>query len=280
MQLLDFRTGRLDRLRRRMNAPLIEKDWSWRWDGTDRDRLLEQLRSQEGVLLDDDLSGLVINPDLTFTYEGQRVLLYIRDQWYGPDREYKFHVAGCRTIDRMFSSGRRNRYVVTNNTTSEFKVVVRQGRSIRFEGTREMRVCKNCLDALNYRGYTRASSSQQRRIYSEFDLGDFFDRYEETTFPTLPDYDEHTAPANVYPPDFSRISMQYRRAQNWRCEQCGLDLRRHKKWLHVHHINHQRNDNRRSNLRALCLRCHAKQADHERLKNHPEYAEFLRHYPM
>lgn len=280
MQLTDFKTWEpLDRLRRRMGAPRVEVDWSLHWDGTDRKRFLEQLRSQEGILLE-DLSELVINPDLTFSYKGQRVLLYIRDQWYGPGREYKFHVAGCRTIDRMFSSGRRNRYVVTTNLTSEFYVVVRQGGSVRSEGPQEMNVCKNCLVALNYQGYTQATSRGHDRIYSDFGLQEFFDRYEETTFPTLPDYDEYTAPSNVYPPDFSQISMQYRRKQNWQCEECDLNLRRHKKWLHTHHINHQRNDNRPSNLRALCLRCHANQADHARLKDHPEYKKFEQTYPL
>lgn len=279
MQLTDFNTWEpLDRLRRRMGAPRVEGDWTLHWDNTDKKRFLEELRSQEGILLE-NLSELVINPDLTFAYKGQRVLLYIRDQKYGPHREYKFHVAGCRTIDWMFSTGRRNRYVVTKNLTSEFYVVVREGESIRSEGPQKMNVCKNCLDALNYRGYTQESSWGKLRIYGDFSLEDFFDDYEETTFPTLPDYDEHTAPANVYPANFSQISMQYRRKQNWRCEACGLDLRRHKKWLHTHHINHQRNDNRTSNLRALCLRCHADQPDHDRLKKTPEYQAFVEQYP-
>jgi hypothetical protein len=263
-----------------MGAPRVEVGWGW--DVPDKRRFLEQLRSQKGVLLDDDLSDLVINPNLTFTYEGQRVLLYIRDKRYKyRDSENKYHLAGCRTIDQMFSSGRRNRYVVTNNLTSEFyRVVLDEDGSVHSEGLEVMNVCRNCLRALNYQGYAQTNKRGQDRIYHSFELEGYFDQNEETTFPVLPDYDEYTAPRNVYPPNFSQISMRYRRDQNWRCEACGLDLRHHKKWLHTHHINHQRNDNRPSNLRALCLRCHANQADHARLKDRPEYKEFEQTYPL
>lgn len=46
---------------------------------------------------------------------------------------------------------------------------------------------------------------------------------------------------------------------------CGSDLNTESKLLHAHHINGNKSDNSRSNLRALCADCHKKQPHHGHL---------------
>ncbi len=285
MKLPDFlEDAALEALRARMRAPLVP--WEpWRWEGVVIDDLLERLGSSEGVELGEDLSELRVLDDGTFAYKGHRVLVYIRDQYYAPEgsgREYKFHLAKCSTITSMFESGRRNRYVVTTNTSGRFKVRLtdRSGRYVHFEGEREMQVCKNCLTSLDYRGYNGAGWAKGR-IYNEFSINAFFDAYGGTRIDERPDHDEHTAPINAYPDDWGAISAAYRARVGWVCEECELDLSGDRHWLHVHHKNHLKNDVRRENLIALCLGCHTEKSDHHSMKANPQfrYAEFVRKYP-
>jgi hypothetical protein len=68
-----------------------------------------------------------------------------------------------------------------------------------------------------------------------------------------------TAGLDGYPLNWSAISREYRKLKNYRCEDCLIDLSLHKKFLHVHHIDHNKLNCDQSNLKALCIRCHSKQ---------------------
>jgi hypothetical protein len=278
MDLIDFRNHvEMDRLRRKMGAEYVE--WSWKAPPSPSP-ILKKLSSESGIELGKDLSDLGIEGDDTFSYQGERVLLYIRDQHYypdDPDREYKYHISACRTIKDMFNSGRKNRYVVTKNTSETFEVrVTDQSGEVQYEGPREMRVCKNCLQNLNYKGYGRHGTSTAKTVYRQFSLEEFFEIYGETHFHEKPDYTEYTSPVNEYADNFNDISTRYRRSQDWTCEECDLDLSDDRQWLHTHHKDHIKSNNSRSNLKALCLRCHAE--IHPQLKNMPQYRQFTLSY--
>ncbi len=61
--------------------------------------------------------------------------------------------------------------------------------------------------------------------------------------------------------DWDIISMEFRKARNYRCEnpKCGIqiDNQLHRQFIEVHHKNRRKEDNRRQNLIALCVLCHA-----------------------
>jgi hypothetical protein len=114
---------------------------------------------------------------------------------------------------------------------------------------------------------------EKDRVVASFFPGDFFALYPQSLFAKKPIYDSDTAPANVYSDDWPRVSLAARSQAGWRCQQCRLDLSPHhlRKFLQTHHQNGQRNDNRRENLMVLCVECHAKQPNHNHMKNTPDY---------
>lgn len=47
------------------------------------------------------------------------------------------------------------------------------------------------------------------------------------------------------------------------------------RYLHAHHINGRRDESYDANLRVLCVKCHADQSDHVRLKSSVDYVNFI-----
>lgn len=66
----------------------------------------------------------------------------------------------------------------------------------------------------------------------------------------------------LYGRDWKRLSRQIRQEANWRCEACGRKHRQRFRFLGgyvilaVAHIDQNPSNNARSNLMALCQRCH------------------------
>jgi HNH endonuclease. len=69
-------------------------------------------------------------------------------------------------------------------------------------------------------------------------------------------------PIDEYPEEWGKRSLQLRSEMDWRCEGCGKYFGHRKKDLHVHHINRNKGDCSRENLRVLCKSCHEKQEGH------------------
>ena len=62
-----------------------------------------------------------------------------------------------------------------------------------------------------------------------------------------------------YTRDWDDVSRQYREKHDYTCEHCGLRLDDvyDRQYMHVHHINGDKLNNKESNLKCLCLYCHA-----------------------
>ena len=120
--------------------------------------------------------------DGTLAYRDRRVVLYIRETSLrggdgGGEPEEgslpRFHVARCRTLEAMWLSGRGHWSVVSIREDGLFDLKI-QGTS----SFRPLRVCKNCLEALDWQGFQSASGPEGReRGVTGFVLRDFFDRY-------------------------------------------------------------------------------------------------------
>ncbi|GAL03974.1 hypothetical protein JCM19237_2125 [Photobacterium aphoticum] len=157
----------------------------------------------------------------------------------------------------MRASGRFERYVVTNDTSGEFTVANSYGEETRAR----LKVCQNCLRQLNYKGCNTGVSIYP--IVQNFDLNEFFSTY-SSFFPHMPQRQAEHAQTG-YTDDWQRVSSHYKVSQAFTCESCHVDLRKHRLYLHTHHINGVKSDNRPTNLQALCIDCHSKQPFHSHM---------------
>jgi hypothetical protein len=288
MMLPDFTEYEpFNRLRRLMNAPL-PKNFSSGYiinplTHDDLDRALEGI---EGVAVD-DIGDVQVLPDGTLIYKNRRVLLYIRDRAGYRDHDPRqllprFHVSNCRTLKRMRAGGRYERYVVSQRTDGRFKMYFLYGDGKAQSDVCELEVCRDCLEFLSYKGYSHKDHGRHE-IHSAFSLSEYFTVYPKSLIASLPLHTEETAPLNYYSAGFREASTRYRAENGWRCEneKCGVDLSHasYKKFLHTHHVNAQKYDDRRENHKALCIRCHAEEPMHAQLKNSLDYREFMKIYP-
>jgi len=266
-------------VRQRIGAGLI--DWSpdSSWNPFDSNGFRERL-DKYGEIDDVDFKDIGINKeDETFEFAGRKVLVYIRDRKQAIYDKYgspKFHIANCDTLKKAITDGNFNKYVVSTKTDGTFKIRILPNGNERLE---KLNVCKNCLDWLNYKKYAELNNKQQKNnICNEFSIADFFEQYKITDI-SQPKHSDDTAPTNDYPKNWDAISHQKKWVKRFTCERCGINLETTPKFLHVHHVNRKKYDNRPENLTVLCVDCHSKQGvDHAQIKNTPEYREFIKIY--
>ncbi len=243
-----------------------------------REKVLERLL--RGIEI--DIGDIEVGPGGLLTYKGEQILLYIRDTqdtlWTltnTPEKSRRFHVAECRTLERMRLEGRFERYVVTNRMDGKFLVDwLDLDTNERGETEAELKVCKNCLTTLNWRGYQNANDrllqttgrrQEKETIWDNFVISEFLMEY-ATFFQSRPSRRDTEATPNVYVHNWAEISERRRRETGWRCEECGVDLSGQPGLLHCHHRNGVVTDNASSNLQVLCAIDHAAQPAHQHMK--------------
>jgi hypothetical protein len=229
-----------------------------------------KLRNGDGI--DVDAKDIVFESDGTFSFKGVRVVIYIRDVAnYGGTRADlpRYHMLQCKTIQGKKADGTFDRYVVNAEPNGCFKIksITNNRATERFE---DLRVCQNCLSEVRFWGFHHGlAEAAKEQIVSSFKPKDFFEAYPMSLFEELPVYDVESYPTNVYPPDFPQIAERLKRVRNFTCEDCGDWLKDQclRPFLHVHHRNAQKSDNRPVNLEVVCYECHAKKPGHLHMHN-------------
>lgn len=283
MRLPDFETDvELNSLRNAMGAALRNYSAAPSTDVLTIEEI-ERLAS-EGIEI--PLDDVRVLNDGTHFYKGRRVIVYIRDvAEYGARISMpKYHLAMCDTLNKMIEEGRyKKRYVVATRDDGKFSIQkIRGEASVKSE--EPLAVCQQCLDELKYRSFSlRMGSVQRATAVRDFSLTDFFGEFGRTCVWAVPKYDAVHAPANIYSPQFYRIAKALKQKRGYRCEQvkCTIDLsdRENQKFLHAHHIDADKSDSHPSNIKLLCIRCHALEFQHAHVKDNPDYLRFCTKFP-
>ena len=243
----------------------------------------EAIKSGNGI--DVDAENINLESDGTFSYKGIRVVIHIRDVAnYGHDEIElpKYHLIQCDVISSMKTNGRFHRYVVNAEPEGKFKIKRIHNNVPKFS-FENLRVCQKCLSEKGFWGFSFGQSKEVReKIVSDFKPKDFFEAYPMTLFNELPIYDVESYPTNIYSKDFPQIAERVKRIRNYTCEECGVWLKdaKFKQYLHAHHKNSQKSDNRFQNLKVLCIECHARYHSHMKNDKLSEYKKIWPRPPI
>jgi hypothetical protein len=276
IQLPDFTQDLLlNKVREAMNAPLLEMFIVEIREGLTEDDLRQLIAGGKDI----DIAELQILEDGTLAYKGERILLHIRDikahHEYDPrERLPRFHISDCKKLNEMRDAGRFERYVISIRTDGKFNLNFIKANQSAPE-IHELVVCMLCLERLSYKGYGGYEKAKKYKIRDDFSIEEYFSLAKQGTFSSKPKHTSADAPLDIRPDNWDEISYKFRERIGFRCQKCDIDLKGHRKYLHVHHKNSKTNDNADSNLEALCIYCHAQEYMHSHVKNHPDYKDFL-----
>ena len=261
MKLSDYsKQGVLNDLRLRMGASLVS-DISLKAKKFES-LTVEELEELSSGGLEKYFSDCNIEKDLTLSYKGKRVIVYIHDRhmynenWALP----KFHIASCWVLkDQSKKDTYNQKYVISQRDDGLFSLRLFKN-GVMESVFKKLEVCQVCLSTLRWNNFNlRGDPKTKYDIFLNFKLVDFFEKYPKDILTTLPKYNSDNVPINDYPTNWQQIRKNLFKQRGYVCEgkNCGSTER-----LEVHHLNGIRSNNDNYNLTILCHQCHQKFHSH------------------
>lgn len=221
-----------------------------------------------------------------FSHDGEHAFLYIDEPYHTEyvlmqkpaEAAQKFHlVKNCPNLIAMHNAGRSERYVLIQNSSGLFPSKPIDPMSNRTMTNKvidaQLLPCRGCLAELAYQGYEKPTSRYRKAVRERndaivlnFEVQRFFDYYEPFFFDT--NYyrqNPNDGKAN-YTSDHAKIRDKLLIKKNYCCDGCTVQLSDKSSLLHMHHLNGRKGDNRESNLKLFCIRCHSIQPNHQHMK--------------
>lgn len=195
----------------------------------------------------------ITNGSMSFTSEGifvkgsdgveRQVFLYKKDYHLHDYGKPRYHICRCETIDEFINGGRFKQHYVRANTEPVPVIDLDDGRELKH--INGLPLCRNCAKMLA--GYSNMTSS------------DFVEILKSANESNDEDYSDVELDLFGYTKNWEMISKAYREKQHYTCEKCGLriDDDYNRQYIHVHHIDGNKINNKENNLQCLCLDCHA-----------------------
>ena len=188
-----------------------------------------------------------------FTYKkgDEQVLLfwYVRKRYMPKSGKPKswpvYHIVNCLTMQEYSRFSQANKMPVT---------IMDRGKPV----SRELVLCKNCRNEIFQKNFFARYASVSEQWYDVI----------LTIVENTPS-EEMIYLSNGYAALWTQISTAYRESVGWCCESSDCRIRLsdpdQRKFLHTHHLKGTKN-NKRENLQALCLLCHAMEHEEKMMR--------------
>lgn len=198
---------------------------------------LSNIQSGEVEITDEGI--FYVNPN---TSNKQQIFLYMRNYNMADWGKPRFHITNCTTLQELGTKRYRRA-----NTGTVIVYDTSQERDVEVSG---LPLCKNCLRIIR--------AARQLDYGSDMTSDEFEQILREAGVDTENDQEPDTD-LEGYTWKWQKISEAYRTKRNYTCENCGFhpESRMDRQFIHVHHKDGRKTNNRESNLQCLCIACHS-----------------------
>lgn len=201
--------------------------------------------SEDGIFYIDELG------------EERQVFMYKRNYHLKRFGKPRYHICKCETIEQFIASGSFEREYRASN--ADAVPVADMDNDYNEETIENLPICKYC----------QRKMAKDRAINSTEFVGLLknAEEYNNKNQSLFGDSQQHSNKIDVdifgYTRDWEEISQKIREQHNYTCEQCGVHVEEMSDhyYIHVHHLNGNKADNRIANLKCLCIRCHSRVDD-------------------
>lgn len=201
---------------------------------------IEVLPEDIGAKIKFEENGIFYLDDNGIKHQGFMYKQNFFFQDYGESKP-KFHIKKCQALQ----SYGQDAYRFANN--EPIKVFARD-RAMRHEvEVSGLQLCTYCSQII--------ADEFKYKIHNSTDFVKFLKQTEQES------YNNQDTEVDIfgYTKNWEQISQAYRNIHQFTCERCGLQITTpfDQHYMHTHHKNGNKIDNREANLECLCVLCHS-----------------------